>query len=505
MSRSIFAPLKPGLSIVLRCLCILFAAFIVTAMPRAAEAQASFSKTFSPDTIGVGGQSTLTYTINNTDGNLTGAGFSHTLPANVTLAVVPNPMVASACFGASLTANPGGNNITFSGASIASGDICTISVNVLSSAAGTFTSTTGDLTYTRVSDGSLINAGTATDDLTVEAEFPTFTKSFSPSTVALGGRSTVTYTIDNSANSGFFSNPVFDDNFPSGITIADPSNLSTTCNGPSSPTATPGSGTLSFPSGSFLLAGESCTITVDVIANTSGTIVSETGDLTGSNPFFRSFGPATATLNVTSPGAIQLTKSFEGDPVGAGATVQLVFTLTNRDRASAATNLSFTDNLSAMLASTTLQSVGANTCPSGSITGVGTGTITFSGGSLPANGSCTVTANVAIPNGAAAGIYTNTTSNLSGQIGGSAVTGDPATDTLTVEAVQPILTKTFMPDERNGGETTTVEFTLTNPSSSTALSNIAFTMPVEDFISGASGLNTPAAGSCGAGSGFGLT
>ncbi|MEO0771976.1 MAG: autotransporter domain-containing protein [Pseudomonadota bacterium] len=232
--------------------------------------------------------------------------------------------------------------------------------------------------------------------------------------------------------------------------------------------------------------------------------MSESSTANYRNNFFAFFevGPAKASLTVSPPGDIQLTKSFEGDPVGPGDTVELLFTLRNVDRASAATNLSFTDDLNAMLSGTTLQSVGANSCTNGSVSGVGTGLITFSGATLAPGATCTVSVNVAVPSGASPGIYTNTTSNFTGQIGGSAVTGDPATDTLSIPNALPILSMFFLNNPADGGDAVTVEFTITNSSSTTALSELTFNFPFQAFFSGATASNFPAGGSCGSGSNF---
>ena len=486
---------------------MLFAVCLMAAIPRAAEAQASFSKTFSPNTVGVGGDSRLIYTISNTSGNLTDAAFTHTLPTNVTVAVTPNAVLSGECVGASLTANAGGNNITFSGAAIASGDICTIAVNVLASAAGSFSSTTGDLTYTNVASGMLINAGTASATLTVSTDRPGFSKSFSPSTVSLGGRSTLTYTIDNSFGSVDLNSMSFSDTFPTGMTVASPSNQTTTCEN-ASLTSTPGGNSFTVSTSPFgsvsVFAGLSCTVSVDVVGSGVGSLTSQSSDLSILNNFFQSVGvgPASAVLTVSPPGDIALTKSFENDPVGPGATVELLFTLRNFDRSSSATNLSFTDDLNAMLAGTTLQSVGANSCSGGTLTGVGTGLITFSGATLAPGASCTVSANVAVPSGASPGIFTNTTSSFTGEIGGNPVTGDPATDTLSIPSALPILTMDFTPAQADGGDTVSADFTITNSSSTSGLTDIAFTFPFNSFFSGATASSVPVANSCGTGSIF---
>ena len=99
---------------------------------------------------------------------------------------------------------------------LGAGETCEIVVNVTADTdcgaedpeadvLGCFNSS-GDLT------SSAGNSGNAEDELSVDTDLPGFSKSFSPSTVPLGGRSTVTFTIDNSLNGALVANLDFTDN-----------------------------------------------------------------------------------------------------------------------------------------------------------------------------------------------------------------------------------------------------------------------------------------------------
>ena len=67
----------------------------------------NWSMAFTPDTIGPGSTSTLTYTINNVEEVVVeNIAFSNTLPAGVTLATPA--MAITDCAGATLTASDGG-------------------------------------------------------------------------------------------------------------------------------------------------------------------------------------------------------------------------------------------------------------------------------------------------------------------------------------------------------------------------------------------------------------
>ena len=204
-------------------LALILPVFLVLVMAMDTWAQVpTFTKAFSPDTIGPGSTSTLTFTIAN--GNVTpvdNLAFSDTLPAGV---VIATPSSAeTTCTDGTLSAPDGGSTITFSGGKVGSLSSCTITVNVTSSAVGTNTNLTGDLT------SDVGNSGTATDDLNVLVSLPGFSKSFAPNPISLGGKSTLTFTIDNTASGVIVPNLDFTDNLPTGMEVASPANASTDC------------------------------------------------------------------------------------------------------------------------------------------------------------------------------------------------------------------------------------------------------------------------------------
>ncbi|MBN1584393.1 MAG: hypothetical protein JXA89_27045, partial [Anaerolineae bacterium] len=122
---------------------------------------------------------------------------------------------------------------------------------------------------------------------------PAFSKRFIPSAIALDGISTLVFTIDNSNSGTTASSLGFTDNLPAEVMIATPANVSTTCSG-GTLTAPAGSGALSYSGGS-VLAGNVCTIWVDVTSSVKGSHVNTTGDLTSSAG---NSGAATDTLTV---------------------------------------------------------------------------------------------------------------------------------------------------------------------------------------------------------------
>ena len=464
-----------------------------TLVAPAANAQPTFEKAFSPSTIGPGSVSTLTFTIDNAASLalFTDLAFDDTLPAGMTIATPASAMTT--CVDGILTAPVGGATISLSGGRIGSGDSCTVTVNVRATATGMNVS--GNLTSSGGSSGS------ATATLTVDDERPGFSKSFSPSSIPPGGTSTLTFTIDNTANATDVFTLLFTDFLPTGMVVASPPNASTDCSGVQSTTLTADPGTSiiglaavgSSPSFPVLPAGSSCTVTVDVTTSTTGVFVNTSGELaidTSVSPV--TSGVATAVLNVPVDFLI---KSFTDDPVPPGGAVTLEFTINNPDRVNGATNISFTDDLAMALpglVATDLPAPGA-AC-NGTMSGDGLGLLTLMGGSLPAEGSCKILVSLLVPAAAPPGSFTNTTTAITAIINGSMVTGNMATDNLVV-APAPLLTKSFTDDPVGPGGTVTLEFTITNTSPTSTATAIAFTDVFNVFLPTAS--STPAPGFCG--------
>ena len=457
----------------------------------AANAQPTFTKVFTPDTIGPGSVSTLTFTITNGSATpVTELAFTDALPTGATIADPAN--ASSTCGGPpTLTAPDGGGTITFADGTVGGSSTCTITVDVTSSTPGTHSNTSGDLT------SSAGNSGTATDDLDVDDTLPGFSKSFAPSSVPLGTRSTLTFTIDNSLNGSFALFLVFTDNLPVGMEIASPADASTDCTFASTPvlTAVPGTSVVSLFAGG-VAAESTCTVSVDVVATGGGMLNNISGELTSGPSPGVSSGTASATLDVTVD-TLHLTKSFTDDPVPPGGTVTLEFTIENFDRIDSATGIAFSDDLGAALTDLEFSSLISNDC-GGSVGGVGTTMITFTGGTVPMEGLCTIDVSLSVPAAAAPGIYTNTTDAISGSIGGSPVTGNIASDDLFVQPA-PLLTKEFTDDPVGGGDTVTLEFTITNTSPTSMATDIAFEDEFDSVLPTASSMGAiPPAGSfCG--------
>jgi hypothetical protein len=125
---------------------------------------------------------------------------------------------------------------------------------------------------------------------------PAFSKAFAPASVSIGGTSTLTFTIDNSGGLAASGSLDFTDSLPAGMTVAAAPNPANTCTG-GTLTAVGGSGTITYTGGS-VAGGASCTLNVDVIGASVGSLVNTTGDLTSDQG---NSGTASDTLTVTQP------------------------------------------------------------------------------------------------------------------------------------------------------------------------------------------------------------
>jgi uncharacterized repeat protein (TIGR01451 family) len=114
--------------------------------------------------------------------------------------------------------------------------------------------------------------------------------------------------------------------------------------------------------------------------------------------------------------------------------------------------------------------------------------LAFSGGTLAAGGSCTITVTVT---GAAAGVENNTTGPISSIESG--VGGPSNTATVTVLA-PPTIAKAFGVGSIPLSSTTSLDLTLANPNATVALSGVAFTDTLPAGLTAPNGTTTPCGG-----------
>ena len=453
------------------------------------EAPPAFQKAFSPSTVDVGQSSTLTFSIDNTLNNAdtSSLAFTDNLPAGMLIAAVPN--VSTSCVGGIITAAPGAGVITYSGGSVAAGVGCSVQVDVAASAVGSLVNTTGDLT----SDKG--NSGVANATLTV-LEAPLFGKAFAPATVALGAVSTLSFSIDNSANVVDATGLDFTDNLPTGMVVATPANASTTCTG-GTLTAASGATVVSY-SGGTAPASASCSLQVDVEAQAAGTLNNTTGDLTSSAG---NSGPASASLTV-SAAEISISKAFSATSVLRGGLVDVTYTIENLSTSATVDNISFTEDFSVAMPGwiyAGLPLPGSGVCGMTGTMGGSGSVVSLILGSLAPGESCTLPFQLMLPANAPLGLVTSTSSAVTGTVFGNPIAGNTASDDLTV--VWLGFTKAFVySGSPVPGSDIGLMFSISNPDPLNAVSGITFSDDLGAAVPGMFANGLPMSGICGAGS-----
>ncbi|MBK72306.1 MAG: hypothetical protein CMO76_02570 [Verrucomicrobiales bacterium] len=299
----------------------------------------------SPETVGIGSCAELTFEVQNNSGaEINDLSFTLNLPAGVVLSDPANPI--SDC-GGTFDATDGGNTITLTGGSLGSNASCSARVGLTLLAEGPFSIISGDLT----SDAG--NSGNASVTIGIPSNGPAlgFTKSFAESPVRLGGQTTLTYTIQNQSQTDAVGISFSDDLSP-GIVVAGQPNIVNNCPD-STLTAIAGSQTVAF-SGATLAASQTCIISLDIVGLVAGRNISVSNNISSSFPGGNSVpsGRACGTLQVIPPedlADISFSKAFVEDTINPGGTTDLVFTLTNNSQTETFTEITFLDDLNAML------------------------------------------------------------------------------------------------------------------------------------------------------------
>jgi len=261
---------------------------------------------------------------------------------------------------------------------------------------------------------------------------PTIAKVFSPNPIAVGGASTLTFTLTN-PNSVPLTGVAFTDTLPVGLEVASSPTASTTCGGAPSWSPAAGATLLTFgsPTGASIPANSSCTVRVNVTATTAGPHNNVSGYITSteSGPNSGPSGSASAPLTALVPPT--LAKQFAPNPVLVNTVSTLTFTIANPNPNHTLNGVAFTDDLP--LNVTVPAPPAASQC-GGTVASAligGQYRITLAAGSLAAGGSCTVTVNTSA---ATPGSYPNTSGAVSATLVGS---GNTASDTLLVQPVHP--------------------------------------------------------------------
>ncbi|MBO4159929.1 DUF7933 domain-containing protein [Micromonospora antibiotica] len=429
----------------------------------AAVAPPTIAKAFDDAIIPAGGTTALSFTLTNPNVGtaLTGVTFTDALPAGLVVAT-PNGLTGS-CGGGTIAATAGGGSISLTGATLPAGGSCTFSVNVTATTSGTKVNTSGPVNSNESGPGT-----PAAASITVRvAAAPTFTKAFEDPTIPLDGTTTVSFTLTNPNTNTTLTGVSFVDNLPAGLVVATPNGAQTTC-ASGTIVATAGSSSISL-FGATMPAGSTCTVSVNVTGTTTGTKVNTTLPVTSvqSGPG----APASASVAV-GPAVIAaptISKAFGDATIPAGGTTALSFTLTNPNTNTTLTGVTFTDALPAGLVVATPNGL-TGSCGGGTIAATaGGGSISLTGATLPAGGSCTFSVNVTATT---SGTKVNTSGPVNSNESGP---GAPASANLIVGAfAAPTITKAFRDATIALHGTTTLSFTLGNPNGNVPLTGVGF-------------------------------
>lgn len=418
----------------------------------------TIAKAFTPNAVGVGSTSSLSFTVGNPNPGhaLTGVAFGDALPAGLAVAAAPNG-ATSGCGSPTFAPAPGATTLAFSGGMVAAGGVCTVSVDVVANSSGVKNNNSGNVSSANGGTGDTASASLAA------GAAPGIAKSFSPDRLAIGGVSSLSFTITN-PNAGIgLTGVAFGDPLPAGLEVAPAPNAATS--GCGSPTFAPAPGdlVLSFAGGS-IAAGASCAVTVDLIATTAGAKNNTTGEVSSQNG--GTGNSASASLVVLSPPTI--VKSFAPSAFGVGVPSTLSFTIDNPNLADSLLGVAFGDSLPAGLAVAALPNVATSGCGAPTFApAAGATTLAFSNATIAAGGSCNVSVTVVATT---PGLLNNTTGNVVSSNGGSGGTGSAS---ATV-GVAPGIAKGFAPDAVAVGGISTLTFTLDNPNGGFALTGVAF-------------------------------
>ena len=353
------------------------------------------------------GISTLTITLsnpNNTVASLT-APLSDILPSGLVVAGT-GPHASNTC-GGTFTASAGDTTVTMTGGSIPANGSCTVTVRRVRTERWHLRQ---HAACRRVADQQRQQRYRGLATLTVNSPVvvvaPTLGKALSPASINAGGHTTVTITLSNPNNTVASLTAPLSDTLPSGLVVAGTGpQASTTCGGTFAPSA--GDTTVTMTGGSIPANG-SCTVQFDVYAPNVGVYVNTlpAGALQTSNG--NNAAPAVATLTVITPAIVmapKLAKTMSPATINAGGVSTVTITLSSSDIRVASLTAPLSDTLPSGLVVAGTGPRASNTCGGAFAPSAGDTTVTMTGGSIPANGSCTVQFDVHAPS---AGVYVNT-------------------------------------------------------------------------------------------------
>jgi len=310
---------------------------------------------------------------------------------------------------------------------------------------------------------------------------PTVGTLFLPDSISANRATLLSFTLKNPNANARLTGVSFTDALPSGLVVASPNALSSSCGG--TVAATPGSGTVSLTGGAIGLRqnddGGACFISVEVTAASPAAYVNKTGAISAieSGPGVAS---NTAILTVKSSSASAspptISKVFVPSSISPGDRTLLGFTLTNPNAVDL-TDVTFTDQLPSGLSVANPSGL-SNSCGGTVAAPAGSSSIALTGGMVSAvspladvtGGGCFISVEVTA---AAAGTFSNTTGAISANESGAGAASKTAVLTVT-SPLPPTISISFDAGSIHVGGSTALTFLISNPNSE-ALTGLAFT------------------------------
>lgn len=344
---------------------------------------------------------------------LTAVAISDTMPIAISGIIqmqIANPANAATTCGGEITAVAGSTSLALSGGTVparsgsagAAGS-CKVEVDVVG-AAGTYLNRADITGVTQVYANNTSNNFTATSNnarITYNSSLSA-TKSFSPTAVSSGGKSTVTVRLSNSGSAAL-TNVAITDPLPTNMVVAPTPNAYTTCAGSTSIAAVAGASSAGMTGGTIAGLG-TCDFIFDVVATGSANWVNTipVGNITADGGVKNQTAVA-ATLTYNAPSNPSVLKATDPSTLTfPGEVSRLTITISNGSQA--VTNLRLTDyftsngtsggSANGMVISATPAAL--TTCPGGIVSAVAGGTsVGVSGVSLAASAApCSVSVNV---------------------------------------------------------------------------------------------------------------
>ena len=334
-----------------------------------------------------------------------------------------------------------------------------------------------------ITGGGLTTAGSSQGSVPIVSPL-TISKAFGSNSIGVSATTTLTFTVTNpSANTVAQTGLAFSDTFPANLVVAPTPGVNSTCGG--TPTATAGAGVVSLTGGTVGV-NSTCMLAVNVTSATAGSYQASAATVSSTN------GGTGSDANATQPtlGVVAfptVTKAFGAGSVPLNGTTSLSFTVTNpAANAASLTNIGFTDSLPVGLVVAAPSGL-TGACGGGTITGTaGSTSVSLASATLTApSGSCTFSVNVTATT---VGAKNNAITAISSTQSGTGTINSTAT--LTVLGPPTISDAFGAASVPLNGASTSLTFTLTNPSGSTALAGVAFTdtLPAGLVIATPSGL-----------------